>query len=88
MLWRRGTSGSAGRGAETAAYRHLAALAGYAAVFCALLLPKLLPGEPGRILSNSPADGALISPATPSDIVTATVLRNPFSIGLTGRPGI
>jgi len=39
--------------------RHLLALTTYAGIFCALLLPKLLPVHHGRILSNSPADGAI-----------------------------
>ncbi len=37
----------------------MAAFLTYTGVFCALLLPKLLPTRPGRILSNSPADGAI-----------------------------
>ena len=39
--------------------RHVGALLGYAAIFCALLLPKLLPAVPGQILANSPADGSI-----------------------------
>jgi len=40
--------------------RHAAALALFTASFCALLLPKLLPARSGQILSNSPADGAIL----------------------------
>src|SRR5690349_4421103 len=36
------------------------ALLAFAALFCAVLLPKLLPAEAGRILSNSPGDGAIL----------------------------
>jgi hypothetical protein len=39
--------------------RHVAALAAYAVIMCVALLPKLLPARPGRILSNSPADGSI-----------------------------
>jgi hypothetical protein len=39
--------------------RHVTALAAYGCVVCGTLLPKLLPGRPGRFLSNSPADGAI-----------------------------
>src|SRR5437588_10897871 len=42
------------------ALRHTGALLAFGAIFCALLLPKLLPPEPGRILSNSPGDGAIL----------------------------
>src|SRR2546423_4638608 len=42
------------------ALRHAGALLAFGAIFCALLLPKLLPPEPGRILSNSPGDGAIL----------------------------
>jgi hypothetical protein len=44
---------------ESAGPRHAAAFALYGSVVCAMLLPKLLPGHPRQILSNSPADGAI-----------------------------
>jgi hypothetical protein len=39
--------------------RHGLALLIYTGVFCAILLPKLLPLRPGRFLSSGPADGAI-----------------------------
>jgi hypothetical protein len=38
---------------------HLRALAVYTAVFCASLLPRLVPVRPGRLLASSPSDGAI-----------------------------
>ena len=40
--------------------RHAGALLVLGAVFGLLLLPKLLPTEPGRVLSNSPADASIL----------------------------
>ena len=46
--------------AGSPALRHTGALVAYAGIFSALLVPRLLPVRPGRILSNSPADGSIL----------------------------